>query len=60
MEETYMEDKTCFCCGAEMKIYETERSIYYYCFECIDDKEAISPIEKFASEYENLKRNSNL
>lgn len=55
-----MEDKTCFCCGAEMKIYETERSIYYYCFECIDDKEAISPIEKFASEYENLKTNSNI
>ena len=56
-----MIDKTCFCCGAEMKKYETDRNIFYYCFKCSKEPEGKKvwnthsnmPIEEFASEYEN-------
>ena len=56
-----MLDRTCFCCGAEMKKYETDRNIYYYCFECSKkpkgkkfwNKQSNRLIEVFASEYEN-------
>tara|TARA_Y100001938_G_C7976238_1_gene371892 strand:+ start:623 stop:775 length:153 start_codon:yes stop_codon:yes gene_type:complete len=50
-----MKDNNCFCCGAEMKRFETENYVYHYCFDCnedISDNEKI--IQNFAAEYETV------
>jgi|TARA_B100001564_G_scaffold286059_1_gene249078 hypothetical protein len=49
-----MSDNNCFCCGASMSRFETEKYVYHYCFVCNDNIENNDKIiENFAAEYES-------
>jgi len=50
-----MKDNNCFCCGADMSKFETEKYVYHYCFVCNDELNISNDkiMENFAAEYES-------
>jgi hypothetical protein len=55
LRERIMKDNNCFCCGADMSKFETEKYVYHYCFVCNDELNISNDkiMENFAAEYES-------